>query len=518
MSRLSSAIVSVTLLLSGSPSLGAEAPSPPARNYAIPCLPSELLRRHDALLGLAAQVRADLGAARDADVSSDAAAIRKRNTTLFQVAVLERDTTAAHRALERVRATQEAPAAKALSGLFTEPYLEARVSPGSDFHAAFRERMTDRLVALPFSDVEFMLVAVRGQMAAASPDTSVGTARAALDPLIRDGRIAADEAATLIALAVNDELVRSVREDLLACLDAAFAAHHNDATPFSPRIGVVQPPIRGAWFGQKAPGRTPVRFAPALLDSLNPWCNGIAFSPDGMECFLSIGGATYGGMRIVHATCEGGVWTPFTPPSCLDGFVSTGEPHFSADGGTLYFTGKRAGEFGRLWALARTGATWSTPELQPAPIDGEGDAYRGRRTNDGTWYFGLQLQGMMQIYRTTRGGAAGAGIEKLGAPVNQRTYDGDPCPAPDGRWLVFNSARDAAVGRADLYVSFPDGRGNWGTPVHLGPEFNSPDDEFGAMLSPDGKRLFFTRHTSAENQLYWVDTAAIDALKPAVSK
>ncbi|MBI5710700.1 MAG: PD40 domain-containing protein [Candidatus Eisenbacteria bacterium] len=517
MGRLSSAVVSVTLLLSCSPSLGAEAPAPPTHTYAIPCPPSELLRRHDALLALAAQVRADLGATQDADLSSGAAAIRQRNTTLFQIAVLERDTAAAHRALERVRSTFDAPAARAMSGLFTEPYLEARVSPGSDFHAAFRERLTGRLAALPYGDVQFTLAAVRGQMKAASPDTSVGTVRAALDPLVQDGRIAAGDAATLIALAVNDELVRFAREDLLACLDATIAAHRDDATPFSPRVGVVQPPLRGAWFGQQAPAHTPVRFAPAILDSLNPWCNGIAFSPDGKECFLSIGGATYGGMRIVHATCEAGVWTPFAPPAYLDGFISTGEPHFSPDGGTLYFTGKRAGEFGRLWALTRTGATWSKPERQPARIEGEGDAYRGRRTNDGTWYFGLQLQGMMQIYRTTPGGAAGVGIEKLGAPVNLQAYDGDPCVAPDGRWLVFNSARELA-GRADLYVSFADGKGNWGTPVHLGPEYNTPDDEFGAMLSPDGRHLFFTRHTIAENQLYWVDTAAIDALEPAVRR
>jgi hypothetical protein len=513
MRRLSPLAVSLTLLLGVSPSLGAEAPAPLTRTYAIPSPPSELLRRHEALLALAAQVRANLGAAQDADHSSDPAVIRQRNTTLFQVAVLERDTAAAQRALERVRATLDAPSQRALSGLFTAPYLEARVSPGSDFHSAYRARLTERLAALPFSDVEFVLVAVRGQMAAATPDTSVGTARAALDPLVRDGRIASDAAATLIALAVNDELVLSVRGDLLACLDATIEAHRHDATPFAPPIGVLQPPIRGAWFGQNAPGRTPVRFAPAILDSLNDWCNGIAFSPDGRECFVSVGGATYGGMRIVRATCENGVWTPFVPPSFLDGFVSTGEPHFSPDGGTLYLTGKHAGEFGRLWAVTRNGAAWGTPVLRPAPIVGDGDAYRGRCTKDGTWYFGLQLQGMVQIRRATPRGAGAFAIETLGPPINQQSYDGDPCVAPDGRWMVFNSARDVA-GRSDLYVSFADDRGKWGTPVHLDPGFNSPDDEFGAMLSPDGRQMFFTRHTSAENQLYWVDVAAIDALKP----
>jgi hypothetical protein len=515
MGRMSLVVISVTLLLACSASFGAAAPPPPTRTYAVPCPPSELLRRHDALLVLAAQVRADLGDPQDTDVPSGVAAVRQRNTTLFQIAVLERDTAAAHRALEGVRGTYDTPAAGAMSGLFTEPYLETQVSLASDFHAAYRERLTRRLAALPFGDVQFTLVAVRGQMAAASPDVSVGTAQAALDPLVQDGRITAGHAATLIALAVNDELVRSAREDLLACLDAAFEAHRNDSTPFSPRVGVVQPPVRGAWFGQKPPGRTPVRFAPAILDSVNRWCNGIAFSPDGNECFLGIGGATYGGMRIVHATCEAGVWTPFTPPAFLSGFISTGEPHFSPDGGTLFFTGKHPGEFGRLWAVTRTGAKWGKPERQPTPIEGEGDAYRGRRTDDGTWYFGLQTQGMVQIYRTTTGGAGGVAIEKLGAPVNQQAYDGDPCVAPDGRWLVFNSARILA-GRSDLYVSFADGRGNWGTPVHLGPEYNTPDDEFGAMLSPDGMHLFFTRHAIAGNELHWVDAAAIDALKPAV--
>ena len=518
MRRLSSLVVSVTLLLRCSPALAAEVPASPSRSYAIPCPPSELLRRPDALLALAGQLRVDLALAEDADHSPDAVAIRKRNTTLFQVAVLERDTVAAHRALERVRATLDAPAQKAISGLFTEPYLQARMSPGSDFHVAFRERMTRRLAVLPFSDTDFILEAVRGQMATASPDTAVGTARAMLDPLVQDGRIAAEAAATLIALAVNDELVRSVRADLLACLDATIAAHKSDAEPFAPQVGVLKPPIHGAWFGQSPPGHTPVRFASAILDSLNPWVNGVAFSPDGMECFLGIGGPNYGGSRIVHATCEAGVWTPFTPPPCLDGFIYTMEPHFSSDGRKFFFTGKRVGEFRRLWAVTRTGATWGAPMLEPAPIDGEGDAYRGSVMADGTWYFGLQSHGMVEIHRATPGGATGMRFEKLGEPINEQAYDGDPCVAPDGRWLIFNSARNAATGGADLYVSFPDAKGDWGTPIRLGPEFNSPDDEYGAMLTSDAKRLFYTRHTSAGNHIFTLDTSAIDALKPGAHR
>jgi hypothetical protein len=222
MRHLSSIFVSVTLLLACLPAVGAAAPAPRTHAYAIPCAPSELLRRHDALLALAAQVRADLEAGPDSGASSGAATIRLRNTTLFQVAVLERDTVAAQRALARVRGTYDVPAASAMAGLFAEPYLEARVSAAGDFHAAYRERLARRLAALPHGDDQLTLAAVRGQMKTASPDESVGTARAALDPLVQDGRITAGDAALLIALAVNDELVRSAREDLLACLDAAL--------------------------------------------------------------------------------------------------------------------------------------------------------------------------------------------------------------------------------------------------------------------------------------------------------
>lgn len=518
MGRLSSFIIPLLLSSACVSAFAAEAPAPPTHSYGIPCRPSELIRRRDALLALTAEVRADLTAAQSTNATPGVAVVRQRNTTLFQIAVLERDTLAARLALERVRATYETASQRAVSGLFTQPYLEARVSPGHDFNAAYRERLSRRLASVPYAEVDFTLQAVRGQMAAATPDTAVGSARAALDPLATGGRFPAEAVATLIALAVNDELVSSVREDVVACLDATILAHKGDAAVFTAKVGVLRPPLRGAWFGQKPPGRTPQPFAPAVLDSLNRWCNGITFSPDGKECFLGIGGATYGGSLIAHATCDGDVWTPFASLACLDSFVTAMEPHFSRDGRTLYFTAKRAGEFRRLYAIRRVGTTWGAPVLEPAPIEGAGDAYRGSRTDAGTWYFGLVDHGMPQIRRATPGGAAGIRVETLGPPVNQQSYEGDPCIAPDGRWLVFNSARNAASGGSDLFVSFPDSQGNWGIPIPLGPAYNSPVDEYGAMLSPDGRQLFFTRHGLEGNRIFTVAVAAIDAMRPATGK
>jgi Tol biopolymer transport system component len=91
------------------------------------------------------------------------------------------------------------------------------------------------------------------------------------------------------------------------------------------------------------------------------------------------------------------------------------------------------------------------------------------------------------------------------------SYEGDPCIAPDGHFLVFCSGRNG--GSTDLFVSFSDGKGSWGTPIDLGAAFNTGNDEYGAYLSHDGKYLFFTRHTSQGDGIYWVAISAIEKLR-----
>ena len=111
-------------------------------------------------------------------------------------------------------------------------------------------------------------------------------------------------------------------------------------------------------------------------------------------------------------------------------------------------------------------------------------------------------------------------VELVPAPVlSVGTYEGDPCVAPDGRFLVFYSGRAGGFGGVDLHVSFPDGKGEWTNPVNLGADFNTDSDEYGATLSPDGKYLFFVRHNVQKGEIYWVSTSAIEKLRlaPAVT-
>jgi Tol biopolymer transport system component len=279
-----------------------------------------------------------------------------------------------------------------------------------------------------------------------------------------------------------------------------------------PGIGSVATQLKGDYFGEALPGTTPVPFAPSVLSSVSAWVEATAFSPDGTEFFLSVGTADYSGAKLYYSKRVNDIWTPFAEVPFVSGFTYSNEPVFSADGATLTFTGKKATGSIDLWTVHRMDNEWGTPSALPAPINSDGKDHRGSTIADGTLFFCSNRSGMMQVYKAYEDASRTLVAELLGAPINTRSYEGDPCVAPDGRFLVFYSARDGRS--ADLYVSFRDRQGGWEAPVNLGAAFNSPNDEYGAHLSSDGKLLFFTRHTPQGNAIYWVATSAIDKLKP----
>jgi hypothetical protein len=272
--------------------------------------------------------------------------------------------------------------------------------------------------------------------------------------------------------------------------------------------------VRGAYFGQPLPGETPVLFAPAILAALSPWVEGTEFSPDGTQFFAGVGDSSYSSARLLYSRLVKGSWTPFVAAPFTAGFGFSHEAVFSADGTTLTFTGRTADGAQGLWNVACSKQGWGTPVPLPAPINNDDREWRGSSTLDGTFYFGRAHAGMNQVYEAHKAATGTLVVDSLGAPVNTQSYEGDPCVAPDGHFLVFYSGRGGSVGGTDLYVSFRTAQGGWGEPLNLGDAFNSSYDEYGAHVSADGRWLFFTRHTPQGNGIYWVATSAIEKLKP----
>jgi Tol biopolymer transport system component len=277
----------------------------------------------------------------------------------------------------------------------------------------------------------------------------------------------------------------------------------------------VTPRAQGAYFGQSLPGETPVLFAPAILTSLSAFTGAPTFSPDGRKCFVSVGAADYSTPATLYCSeCVNNMWQPFVKAPFIADFTSSSESVFSADGHSLTFTGKKAPSTATdFWIVEEEAHGWGPPVRLPSPINSDANEWRGSTMTDGTMYFGSERDrpGIYQVYKACRDCGHNLVVEKLGPPINLNSYEGDPCIAPDGHFLVFCSGRD--VVSTDLYVSFSDGKGGWGAPINLGPAFNTGNDEYGAYLSHDGKYLFFTRHTSQGDGIYWVATSAIEKLR-----
>ena len=84
----------------------------------------------------------------------------------------------------------------------------------------------------------------------------------------------------------------------------------------------------------------------------------------------------------------------------------------------------------------------------------------------------------------------------FGKPISTTYWEGGACISPDGKTLFFVSecpkfGKEKGHGGADIWMIQRISKTEWGKPINLGPEVNTPYQEAGIFLAPDGKTLFF---------------------------
>ena len=177
----------------------------------------------------------------------------------------------------------------------------------------------------------------------------------------------------------------------------------------------------------------------------------------------------------------------------------------SPDGLEFYFIDAyalRPGNLGGhdIWISRRSSISesWGEPENLGPPINTEYDDAMPSLSKDGlTLYFSSKRpggHGKSDLYVSTRVGLG----ENWGEPVlldptvNGPSGDSYPFISADGLALYFSSNREGGYGGVDTWVATrATSDDDWGEPVNLGPEINSPDYDSSPFLSPDGRRLFF---------------------------
>ena len=113
--------------------------------------------------------------------------------------------------------------------------------------------------------------------------------------------------------------------------------------------------------------------------------------------------------------------------------------------------------------------------------------------------------------------------QKMGKEINTGTWIAHPNIAPDESYLLWDVVREDGYGQADIYISFRAKDGSWLPAMNMGAQINTPFQESGVSVSPDGKYLFFSRgewkpkedgSTYWVGRPYWVDAQVIENLRP----
>ena len=275
------------------------------------------------------------------------------------------------------------------------------------------------------------------------------------------------------------------------------------------------------YLGQTPPGVIPEVFAPGIVSDAS-WAEHcqIAVSPRGDEIFWSAWTGAYkteDGERnteqIFYSEFEDGIWTE---PRLAE--FTKGNPH-GLNGGPVYSLD------GRYLFFYQVKSPWVSSDMNTYYVEKIDGSWSDKPTDVGRPY---NSAGRNYTPVFTRAGHAykndGRRITRFACEDVQFTLADtvviheDYRPgwniyvSPTEDYAIFAAMHEAGLGDLDLYVSFRTQNNAWGDPINLGDKVNTELRERFPVVSPDGKYLFFMRHTETQD-FFWVSTRILDDLR-----
>ncbi len=282
------------------------------------------------------------------------------------------------------------------------------------------------------------------------------------------------------------------------------------------------------YFGLQPPGMIPEPFAPGIINTdadegVYPYmAGGTVFIVSREEPETDEEGRAIYGTYMTEL--RDGRWTGFQPVELISG---PSDPTVSLEPGEdAIYLGYRSGLEGgkesagsdiNIWMVRRTEEGFSNPRMIGPPVSTEANDTYPSVTADGTLYFFGEREGGVgkdDIYVARLVEGEYRRVENVGEPVNTPEYDIDPFIARDESYLIFGSTGLGGFGGIDLFVSFRGEDGSWGKPINMGSEINTETHDERPYVTRDGRFFFFTTYASGNLDVYWVDAAVIEALRP----
>lgn len=268
------------------------------------------------------------------------------------------------------------------------------------------------------------------------------------------------------------------------------------------------PVLEGPYLGQETPGLEAEPFAPGIISKSGWELEGV-FAPGMNEFYYTVDWNEYKDTPadgftplVIGYRMEENVWTKQFE------FVRRGEVTFSPDGKRMHMAkGYRE----------RIGDGWSDYKSLGPMFDREDfGIMRLSASAEGTYVFDDYKGG--DVIRMSR--VEGGERQKptiIGSPFDVGEFSAHPFIAHDESYIIWDSKRVEGYGDSDLYISFRQPNGSWGDAINMGPTVNSEKWEAYASVTPDGRFILFNRGMDDNNDnvdIYWVDAAIIDTLKP----
>jgi len=283
------------------------------------------------------------------------------------------------------------------------------------------------------------------------------------------------------------------------------------------------------YFGQTLPGDSAIIFAPGIISLPDRLEGKVAFSPDGKEFYFTVWGSRFSSCKVYYTKCVNNKWTEQIEVPFSSGHYC-GEPFVSADGSRIYFDYSSKDKPTNIWMAQCSPQGWSEPQELPAPFNSEFRDANYSESIKGTVYLtsnranGLDERG--DIWCVRKISDKNLKAENLGVTINSTNWDAGGYIAPDESFIIFTSERSGGHGYTDLYISFQKEDGSWTESINMernGSGININDKYTGEtdpVLSPDGRFLFFTRHSMTANgeksDVYWISTKTIDDIRKEI--
>ncbi|MBL4594776.1 MAG: PD40 domain-containing protein [Flavobacteriales bacterium] len=181
-------------------------------------------------------------------------------------------------------------------------------------------------------------------------------------------------------------------------------------------------------------------------------------------------------------------------------------PVLSVDESTIYFTSRRIRKdssnyyikdvsdgkhYEDIYVSYNYDGVWTEPELLGINTEGH-EATVNISTDGQTLFIYKDDNGDGNIYVSEQEDGEWSIPKKLGSDINLESRETHAHISPDGNFLYFVSDRKKGMGGQDIYMCKKLPNGEWAKAQNLGDVINTPYDEDGVFIHPDGKTMYFS--------------------------